>query len=101
VPAAEVAGLKLYHTGAKKMMQNRHYLGDGYYPPIIDKDTFEAAEVERVKRQVKLGRKFDEKPAKVSKVATDFTMPKVENKYEDPFKQAEFVYSLIESEVDS
>jgi hypothetical protein len=30
VPAAEAAGLKLYHTGAKKMMQNKHYLGDDY-----------------------------------------------------------------------
>lgn len=26
VSAAEDAGLTLYHTGAKKMMQNKHYL---------------------------------------------------------------------------
>ena len=100
VPAAEAAGLKLYHTGAKKMMQNKHYLGDDYYPAIIDNETFEAAEAERVKRQVKLGRVFDDKPAKVSKIATDFKMAKVQMKYDDPFKQAEYVYSLIESEVD-
>ncbi len=100
VPAAEVAGLKLYHTGAKKMMQNKHYLGDDYYPAIIDNETFEAAEAERVKRQVKLGRVFDDKPAQESKVATGFKMPKIQMKYDDPFTQAEYVYSLIESEVD-
>ena len=100
VPAAEAAGLKLYHTGAKKMMQNKHYLGDDYYPAIIDNETFVAAEAERVKRQAKLGRVFDDKPAKVSKIATDFKMAKVQMKYDDPFKQAEYVYSLIESEVD-
>ena len=100
VPAAEAAGLKLYHTGAKKMMQNKHYLGDDYYPAIIDNVTFEAAEAERVKRQVKLGRVFDDKPAKENKVATGFMMPKAQMKYDDPFKQAEYVYSLIESEVD-
>lgn len=100
VPAAEAAGLKLYHTGAKKMMQNKRYLGDDYYPAIIDNDTFDAAEVERVKRQVKLGRVFDDKPVKENKVATGFKMPKVQKKYDDPFKQAEYVYSLIESEVD-
>lgn len=61
--AAEAAGLKLYHTGAKKMMQNMNYLGDEYYPAIIDKETFDAAEAERIKRQVKLGRLYDEKPA--------------------------------------
>lgn len=100
VPAAETAGLKLYHTGAKKMMQNKRYLGDDYYPAIIDNETFEAAETERVKRQVKLGRVFDDKPAKENKVDSGFKMPKVQMKYEDPFKQAEYVYSLIESEVD-
>jgi len=100
VPAAEAAGLKLYHTGAKKMMQNKHYLGDDYYPGIIDNETFEAAEAERVKRQVKLGRVFDDKPAKENKVAKGFRMPSVQMKYDDPFKQAEYVYSLIESEVD-
>jgi hypothetical protein len=100
VPAAEAAGLKLYHTGAKKMMQNKHYLGDDYYPAIIDNETFEAAEDERVKRQVKLGRVFDDKPAQENKVATGFKMPKVQINYDDPFKQAEYIYSLIESEVD-
>lgn len=29
VPAAEAAGLPLFHSGAKRMLQNRHYLGDG------------------------------------------------------------------------
>lgn len=99
--AAEFAGLKLYHTGAKKMMQNKYYLGNEYYPAIIDKETFDAAEAERVKRQAKLGRVYDEKPATASKVATSFKIPKVQKKYEDPFKQAEYIYSLIESEVDS
>ena len=100
VPAAEAAGFTLYHTGAKKMMQNKRYLGDDYYPAIIDNETFVAAEAERVKRQAKLGRVFDDKPAKVSKIATGFKMPKVQIKYDDPFTQAEYVYSLIESEVD-
>jgi hypothetical protein len=36
----------------------------------------------------------------VSKIATGFKMPKVQIKYDDPFTQAEYVYSLIESEVD-
>lgn len=101
MPASEAAGLKIYHTGAKKMMQNKHYLGDDYYPAIIDKETFDAAEAERVKRQAKLGRVFDDKPAKVSKIATGFTMPKVLKKYDDPFKQAEYAYSLIESGVEA
>ena len=36
----------------------------------------------------------------MSKIATGFKDAKVQIKYDDPFTQAEYVYSLIESEVD-
>jgi len=35
--AAEQAGMKACHGSVKKMLQNRHYLGDEYYPAIIDR----------------------------------------------------------------
>ena len=37
VNAAKEAGLDLLHSGAKRMMRNKHYLGDSFYPAIIDK----------------------------------------------------------------
>ena len=40
VPAAEAAGLTLFHSGAKRILQNEHYLGDDFYPAIIDSETF-------------------------------------------------------------
>ena len=39
MPAAENAGLKLYHGSAGRMLRNKKYLGDDYYPAIIDKET--------------------------------------------------------------
>ena len=33
--AAKEAGLDLLHSGAKRMMRNKHYLGDDFYPAII------------------------------------------------------------------
>ena len=41
MPAAEKAGLKLYHGSAGRMLRNKKYLGDDYYPAIIDKETFD------------------------------------------------------------
>ena len=35
--AAETAGLHNCHSQIKKMLQREIYLGDQYYPPIIDK----------------------------------------------------------------
>ena len=38
--AAETAGLHNCHSQIKKMLQREIYLGDQYYPPIIDKAIF-------------------------------------------------------------
>lgn len=97
--AAKAAGLNLYHGSAKRMMQNTHYLGDEYYDAIIDRETFEKAEAERVKRAEALGRIFEEKESALPQQPTAFTIGTVMKKYNDPFKQAEYAYSLIESEV--
>ena len=99
VAAAEAAGLTLLHPGVKKMLQNKRYLGDKYYPAIIDQETFDRAEAERFKRQRTMGRIFPDKPVEECRPATKFIMPKAGKIFNDPFKQAEYVYSLIESEV--
>lgn len=39
--ATKKAGKDCYHATASKMLQNKHYLGDEFYPPIIDEETFE------------------------------------------------------------
>ncbi|MDD4496082.1 MAG: hypothetical protein PHV32_17360 [Eubacteriales bacterium] len=45
--AAKKAAIKSFHAGVGRMLQNKRYLGDEYYPVIIDPDTFAAAEAER------------------------------------------------------
>lgn len=97
--AAKAAGLKLYHGSAKRMMQNCHYLGDAYYPAIIGQDIFDATLAEQQKRARELGRVFEPKEAKAPPPAMHFTIGRVTQKYENPFKQAEYTYGLIESEV--
>lgn len=98
--AIAAAGLSLTHSSAKHMMQNRKYLGNVVYPAIIDKQTFLEAEFERVTRQGKLGRFFEPKPEEGSPLATRFSMRKPDKEYDDPFEQAAYIYSLIESEVE-
>lgn len=99
--AAEKVGLKLYHGSAGRMLQNRKYLGNGYYPPIIDKEIFDQAEAVRISRAKALGRirELEIKPGGTA--PTRFTMVPVKKVYDDPFMQAAYAYSLIESEVDT
>lgn len=48
--AAETAGLHNCHSQIKKMLQREIYLGDQYYPPIIDKALFALVQTEIEKR---------------------------------------------------
>jgi len=48
--AAAKVGLKMYHGSVGRLLRNRHYLGDEFYPAIIDKETFDAVEEKRMEK---------------------------------------------------
>lgn len=93
--AAKMAGLDITHSRVKNIMQNKRYLGDEYYPPLIDEETFHAAEIERKRREKTLGRENRKKERYTPAVFTKFKMLKLEKNYKDPVKQAEYIYSKI------
>lgn len=97
--AAKKVGLKMNHSSAGRILRNKRYLGDDYYPAVISKETFDKAEKKRVEKARALGRVRELEQDPKSEYSMRFTMPKVEQKYTDPFKQAEYAYSMIESEV--
>ncbi len=100
MPAAEKVGLNLYHGSAGRMLRNKKYLGDDYYPAIIDKETFDKAEKMRMNRAKALGRVWELEGKKDILFPTNFTIPALKKVSDDPFEQAAYAYSLIESEVD-
>ena len=94
--AAEEAEIHIPHGMVAKMLSNRHYLGDSFYPQLIDNSIFEKAAEERRHRAEKLGRTNLKKPT-VQKIApTMFTLAKIEEYHDDPAQQAEYLYSLIQ-----
>lgn len=97
--AAQKAGILTSHAAIGKMLRNAYYLGDDYYPAIINPDTFEAAETERTRRAEKLGRVFEPKEKNEVVFPTTFYIKEGSERFDDPFHQAEYAYSLIESEV--
>lgn len=97
--AANKVGIDAFHAGIGKILKNHHYLGDDYYPAIIDSDTFAAVQEERFRRASALGRIREPKEEKVSVHPTTFHIIEGTQVYDDPFAQAEYAYSLIESEV--
>ena len=100
IPAAEKGGLKLYHGSAGRMRQNKKYLGDDYYPVIIDKETFDKAEEIRMSRAKALGRVWKLEGKKDILFPTNFTIPAVKKVSDYPIEHAAFAVSLSEREVD-
>lgn len=97
--AAESAGLKMIHASVKRLLQNKHYLGDDFYPAIIDREIFHAVETERKRRKEALGRNNLPKKEQLIKLPpTRFRMATRSQVFPESYKQAEYLYSLIESE---
>lgn len=97
--AAANAGLETYHGTAKRMLQNSHYIGDSFYPAIIPKETFEAATLELEKRAAALGRLNRKQATAFKPLPTAFVMRPPEMELPNPFQQVEYLYSLIDLEV--
>lgn len=97
--AAEITGIAVTHSVVGRILKNEIYLGTEFYPAIIDKDRFDAAASERLKRATVLRRIYeytDELVVKEKKYT--YHLRNVPQKYDNPFRQAEYAYSLIESE---
>lgn len=97
--AAAEAGIKTYHGTAKRLMENEHYLGDSFYPAIIDEDTYRKAQEELKRRATALGRNNKKAQKNQIQIPTLFHVGEVTAFYDNPIKQAEYLYNLIESEM--
>ena len=97
--AAQKAGIKRYHTSVARMLADKRYVEDKFYPPIISIDTFEKAQLERRRRAEALGMIYEHKGNEKKCLNFRFHASMPDNLYDDPFQQAEYAYSFIKSEV--
>ena len=49
-------GIFRFHAALAKLLEDRRYLGDGYYPALVDEITFYKVQEERKRRVERLGR---------------------------------------------
>ena len=98
VDAAKEAGFKMNHATVKRMLSNKKYLGTDYYPQIIDEETQTRFLEELTRRAGNLGRLDRRCKERNKKVPTVFHFKPADLTFPDPFEQAEYIYSLIESE---
>ncbi len=93
--AAAGCDIPLGRTCLGKMLKNPVYLGDDYYPSIIDRETFDAVQAERRRRYEARGCPSSAAPLDTVPVRTSFKLLEIKEEYTDPAKQAEYVYRRI------
>ena len=96
--AALEAGIDTFHGSAGRMLQNKKYVGTEFYPAIVSEEIFDKVQEERKKRAVKLGRVREVEEDLPIISPTKFSFRSTDIMFDEPFKQAEYAYSMIESE---
>lgn len=96
--AAKAAGHPIVHSSVKRILTRVCYCGDDFYPAIIDKALFQQAGMELKKRFASMNR-TGKTSRVVPKPQTEFVFSAPERCFDDPYEQAEYQYSLIESKV--
>ena len=95
--AAKTVGIEKTHSVIGRLLRNKVYLETNYYPQIVDEEIFEKVQELRssnAKSQNRI-REFEAPPELELK---DYKLDKVEEKYTDPYQQAEYAYSMIEED---
>lgn len=95
--SGKMAGITITHSCLSRLLENRIFLGTDYYPQIIDEETF--SKVQEL-RQDAIEKRRRKKPEPKEVVKTWFEIGPVDKKYEDPYRQAEYAYGLIEEKTD-
>jgi hypothetical protein len=96
---SKITNLDFTHSQIGRLLEKVVYLGDKFFPNIISREIFEQVQEERVKRATKLGRNNKVKSIQEVAIEMSFKMGTPITKYNEPFEQAEYLYSLIEMEV--
>lgn len=65
---------------------------------LLQAETYQKAQEERKRRATKLGRNNKQTQMRTIQMPTRFHMSEVSALHDNPMKQAEYLYSLIESE---
>lgn len=94
---AKEYGYKTSHSSIRRILQNKKYIGDEYYPKIVDKLLFDEVNNKLEETKNKLRRKNINKKEE-KEVIVKYTMGKKEKIFSDPYEEASYIYSLIKEE---
>ena len=100
--AAELAGIPRSESCCARMLRNRLYLGDGYYPPLLTEELLDRAAAERERRRAEAPARSWPGPRPPVPAAVRFRWaPGEDPPPEDPAAYAAWLFGCIREEGES
>ena len=96
--AAVKVGIDKTHSVIGRLLRNEVYLGDEYYPQLIDDELFQKVQEQRNSNARSENRIRDYIKQTPVPENIQYRIGKVQQRYENPYQQAEYAYGLIEEE---
>ena len=94
------AGHPMAHSTVRRMLQRKCYLGDAFYPAILEKETYARANAEwqhRADVMQRLGKTRRKPVCPQTKFLLELPQQIPELDGNTPFQQAEYLYHLIQN----
>ncbi len=95
--AAIKVGIEKTHSVIGRLLRNTVYLGTDFYPQIIDEDLFNKVQELR-NSNARSQNRIKRVEAHAEAELKNYKIGKIEKKYTDPYKQAEYAYNMIEED---
>jgi hypothetical protein len=86
-------GIKRNPSGMLNLLADKRYLGTDFYPPLINNEIFD--QVQKAHQDRKRHSSQSTLSVKPTKVCVDFEMEPIVQHSDDPYAQAQYIYSLI------
>lgn len=96
--AAFKVGIEKTHSVIGRLLKNEVYLGDEYYPQLIDEELFYKVQELRNNNARSQNRIRDYIKLEPAAESIQYCIGKVKQRYENPYQQAKYAYGLIEEE---
>lgn len=97
--SAKQVGIIKTHASISNILSNEKYIGKMNYPQIIEEDVFYKVQDRRKEQLKRLTRKDTRSSRESCEIVTNFVMNTQMKQFDNPFKEAEYQYSLIGLEV--
>ncbi|MBD3948434.1 hypothetical protein I4Q36_05185 [Tuanshanicoccus lijuaniae] len=93
--SAKEVGIDKVHSAIGRILRNKTYLGNEFYPQIIESELFEKVQELREQNAFNQNRTKVTDAENKATIIPNYQVEKIKQQFDNPYQQAEYVYYQI------